>query len=175
MCNNIDMKILLTGDPRVGKSTLLNDIIIDASNKHGFVTNEVLADGKRSGFELVSANGNKGLLASVDSSSEIRVSRYGVNVSEMNDFLGKLGHVPNNALLYIDEIGQMELYSEQFKYLVDSFLSSPNPFIGTLSNVYEDEFISTLKMRNDIEIIHITPLNRDAVRQDIKSKVAEYV
>ena len=169
------MNILLTGEPHAGKSTLLDRIVNDIDSKLGFVTTEVSENGTRTGFELVSALGSRALFASIDSPSEIRVSRYGVNLDTLNSFIAELPPVKEGQLLYIDEIGQMELYSEQFKNLVQGYLDSSNPFVGTLSSVYHDGFTDSLRQRTDVDIVEVTPENRDEIRVTIADKVQEFL
>ncbi len=169
------MNILLTGEPHTGKSTLLDRLVNDVDNKLGFVTTEVSENGIRTGFELVSALGGRALLASVDSPSGIRVSRYGVNLETLNSFIAELPPIKAGQLLYVDEIGQMELYSEQFKSLVLGYLDSSNPFVGTLSSIYHDKFTDDLRQRSDVEFVEITPENRDEVRVKLTDRVAKYV
>jgi nucleoside-triphosphatase len=100
-------------------------------------------------------------MASVDSTSDVRVSRYGVEIEVLDSFITKLPPIRSDTLLYIDEVGQMELHSDCFKVLVEECLSATNPFIGTLSSVYGDEFTDTLRARADVEIIEVTTKNRD--------------
>lgn len=164
------MKIILTGEPHVGKSTLLKDLVTDIENKQGFITNEMINDQTRTGFELVAANGSRQVLASVDSDSKVRVSKYGVNIDNLNKFIEDLPDVKVDDLLYIDEVGQMQLYSDAFRNLVKHYLSLQNHFIGTLSSVYHDDFINELSTRDDIQIVHLTLDNRDTVRNELKAK-----
>jgi hypothetical protein len=63
--------------------------------------------------------------------------------------------------LFLDEIGQMQLFSENFKELVIKYLDSSNTCIATLSKVYSDEFIENIKNRNDVIMIEITGENRE--------------
>ena len=104
------MKVLLTGEPRSGKTTLLEGFINSVPNKQGFVTREVRKDGERTGFELVSSLGQAATLASVDSDSSTRVSHYGVDLNGLDTFIAELPPIQPGNLLYIDEIGQMELF-----------------------------------------------------------------
>ena len=169
------MNLLFTGEPHVGKSTLLNNLIAGAPNRQGFVTNELLENGTRYGFELVSSLGNRAILASVHSLSQTRVGKYGVNLAELDSFLSKLPTAEPGRLLYIDEVGQMQLHSRAFRSLVREYLDSPAPFLGTLSSVYHDEFTDELRARSDVEIIGLTLKDRDVVGGDIASRIAELV
>ena len=167
------MKLLLTGEPHAGKSTLLTSLLQNIDNKQGFITSEVAKDGQRTGFELVSAEGPRALLADIHSSSEKRVSRYGVNVDSLNEFIDKLPEINTDALLYIDEIGQMQLFSDKFQKLAATYIDSGNDFIGTVSKVYNHEFIDELKNNEEIEIIEVTPTKRDQLFIDILARLKQ--
>jgi nucleoside-triphosphatase len=169
------MKYLITGVPHAGKSTLINSLVTGIEKKQGFVTAEVLQDGQRTGFELVSAASDRALLASINSQSHTRVSRYGVNVELLDDFIARLPEPTGEDLLYIDEIGQMELYSSAFRGLVRNYLEMPNHFIGTLTSVYEDDFTAELASRPDLMIFNLTLENRDSLGAEIAAHVAKYI
>ena len=166
------MKLLLTGDPHSGKSTLLSKIISHIEKKQGFITQEVLKNGERVGFELVSSLNMRVKFATVESSSEVRVSRYGLDIETLDNFLQDLPAINRDSLLYIDEIGQMQLHSEIFRSLVKDYLEAPNYFIGTISKVYKDEFIKAIVDNNEVEIIKITPQNRNQLESKIVTKLA---
>lgn len=167
------MKLLLTGEPHTGKSTLLSKLLRNIDNKQGFVTSEIAKDGQRTGFELVSSKDLGTLLADIHSSSETRVSRYGVNMDSLNAFIDKLPEIKQGALLYIDEIGQMQLFSEKFQKLATAYVASSNNFIGTVSKVYKHKFIDELKNNEEIEIIEVTPTNRDQLFIDILKRLKQ--
>lgn len=169
------MNILLVGSPRVGKSTLLSDVVAGIEHKQGFTTDELVVNGVRTGFELSSAMGNSALLASVDSPSSNRVARYGVNLKELDEFIDWIPTPKNDDLLYIDEIGQMQLMSRKFPGLVRGYLDSPNPFIGTLTAVYEDSFTREIRTRADVEVIDLSVENRETVQARVARKIAQYV
>jgi len=153
--------ILITGMPRSGKSTLLKKIIQQFDNKVGFVTNEVRKDGERIGFEIETNAGEKSMLANVDFKTNFKVSRYFVDIENLDLMISKVENFEKNDFLFLDEIGQMELFSEKFKVLVEKYLDSTNICIATLSKIYSDEFIEDIKRRNDIFLIEITEENRD--------------
>ena len=168
------MKLFITGEPHSGKSTLMSKVIEAISPAQGFVTREVAPGGVRTGFELVSASGDRALLAGVDVQSDVRVSRYGVDVAALDAFIARLPEPQEGEFIYVDEVGQMELYSENFKKLVERYLSLPNPFIGTLTSVYEDDFTRQLKARSDVEILNITVENRDAMFAEIVERISRF-
>jgi nucleoside-triphosphatase len=153
--------ILITGMPRSGKSTLLNKIIKQFKNKVGFVTNEVRKDGERIGFEIETNTGEKSSLANVNFKTNLKVSRYFVDIENLDLMTSKVEDFEKDDLLFLDEIGQMELFSEKFKVLVEKYLDSTNLCVATLSKIYSDEFIETIKRRKDILLIELTEENRD--------------
>src|SRR3990170_8149394 len=107
--------ILLTGRPGCGKTTLIREVVrsLDVP-AGGFYTEEVRAAGRRLGFDLVTLDGRRACLASVNSRSRLRVSRYGVELAAL-DGLGTeaiRSGIAGASLIVIDEIGKMELHSE---------------------------------------------------------------
>jgi nucleoside-triphosphatase len=155
------MNILLTGQPKSGKSTTLQKVIGQVGQKSGFLTAEIKDCDKRTGFEVVDSEGSSAVIAKVDSSSEIRVAKYGVETEGFEELLKNLPEHQTNDLLYIDEIGEMQIQSDVFKDLVIKYLDSENTLLGTISAVYSDEFTENIKCREDVIVIEITPENRD--------------
>ncbi len=161
--------IILTGQPHSGKSTLLQRLLPDIPQRRGFITREILQEGVRRGFEVWTDDNIDFVLAHVEYSSlPYRVSRYGVDVAGFEAILPPLFEYQPNQLLYLDEIGQMELFSDKFKSLVENYLDAPNLFMGTLSAVYHDEFTTVVRSRKDILIVEITPENREQKYQEMK-------
>ncbi len=161
------MKIFLTGQPHAGKSTLLHKVIENVQAKNGFLSPAVMADGQRIGFDIVSARGTIVPLARINSSSRTRVSRYGVHVLAIDDLRSELLSIQPSDLLYIDEIGQMEFLCPSFEKVLHQYLQSNNSFIGTLSAVYSNPVIDSIRSNPQYTVIEITPENRDQVAKDI--------
>lgn len=157
------MKILITGSPGSGKTTLLADFLVHVQYKQGFVAREIRHGGERTGFELISSDGNRAILASIDIDSPVRVSRYGVDVPAFDGFLESLPTLREGSLAYIDEIGQMELYSERFKEFVRQYLDQADIYVGTITSVYRDDFIDEILGRDDIILLNVRPDNRDSL------------
>jgi len=157
------VKVLITGLPGVGKTTLLKRVVEKLNcPAFGFYTSEVREAGKRVGFSLESLSGEKGILSHKDVKSPYRVGRYGVDlrsfesigVSELEKGLAA------DSLLVIDEIGKMELFSERFKKTLLRAMEVPNPVLATI--LYKSHpFCDRLKKRTDTELIKIDPRNRE--------------
>lgn len=91
------------------------------------------------------------------------MGKYIVNIVDFERILPDLLTFRNNDLLYIDEIGQMELYSERFKQLVEYYLKVPNSFIATISKVYHDNFMYKLLKYREVFVFNLTTEDRDIV------------
>ncbi len=153
--------IIITGLPESGKSTTLNNVILHYSNKTGFVTNEVREEGKRVGFKIKTQKDDGGLFAGVKLNTDFKVSRYFVDIKKLDSVVSRLFSFGKEDLLYIDEVGEMQCKSELFKKLVFDYLNSKNISIITLSSVYTDDFINSIKLRNDIILVEISKENRE--------------
>jgi nucleoside-triphosphatase len=154
------MKLLLTGLPKSGKSTMLVNAITDVVPKQGFTSPEVKENGERIGFDLRNEQGDTAPLSRIKSVTDYPVGRYYVDLKSLENFIDPLFVYDSEQLLFIDEIGQMQLYSERFKDLVEDYLQAPNDFIGTVSQVYNHAFIRDLKKRNDILLCTVKPESR---------------
>lgn len=152
--------ILLTGKPKSGKSTLLKKLIANIPNKVGFVTNEILGENGRVGFEIETYTGHKTSLAHVDFETSQKVSKYFVNTQNLESVLPQVSDFKNSDFLYLDEVGQMQLFSEKFKKLVLKYLDSQNTCLATLSYVFEDDFTKKLKKRDDVILVEISVEDR---------------
>src|SRR3989338_6617453 len=159
--------ILITGKPKSGKSTLLRKIINDISNKVGFVTNEMLDQGKRVGFEIETNFGSRTVLSHVGFHTSHKVSKLFVDIKNLDSIIPEVSTFKSDDLLCLDEIGEMQLFSDKFKDLVLSYINSDNNFISVISSVYDDDFIRALKQRDEITLVELSLENRTEVEQFI--------
>lgn len=165
------MKLLLTGPPKIGKTTIFNSVLSNVDDKQGFIASEIRETNERVGFKLISAKGEEAILAHVNIATPHKVSRYSVDIDALDKFIDPLFDFNHDQLLYIDEIGQMELFSSQFKKLVETYLSSNNNFLATITSVYDDEFTKSIKSKNSVIIIELTLENREEIQIVLQSIV----
>ena len=112
---------LLTGKPGTGKTSLIKQAIAGMKGKAGgFYTEEIRTQGVRKGFRLVTLDGQSVTLAHTDIDSPYRVSKYGVDIDSLEQVgVSALHRAAQECdLVIIDEIGKMELFSNDFREAV---------------------------------------------------------
>ncbi|ACM22832.1 MULTISPECIES: NTPase [Thermotoga] len=162
------MKILITGRPGVGKTTLIKKISSLLQNAGGFYTEEMREKGKRVGFKIVTLDGREGILAKVGFPSQHRVGKYGVNLKDLEE-LGVDSverALEEKSVVIIDEIGKMELLSERFKRVVEKAFNSEKDLIATIKKS-SDPFVEKIKNKKDVIIFELNERNRDLLLKRI--------
>ncbi|MCX6715769.1 MAG: hypothetical protein NT077_01975 [Candidatus Taylorbacteria bacterium] len=165
--------IFITGKPRSGKSTLLQEVVSGLSKKVGFLTREIRVDMDRVGFELENSIGHKAILAHIDFKNMSQVGKYGVDIKALESILPEISNYSEDDILYIDEIGQMQLVSENFKEIVLKFANSRNIFIATISQIYSHPFIEDLKNRKDAIVIDLSESDIEKQKDFVKAIIGK--
>ncbi|MBE3564410.1 MAG: NTPase [Thermogemmatispora sp.] len=161
---------LLTGEPGSGKTTAIKKVVAALGPEHcgGFYTEEVRVCGQRTGFEIVTLDGQRGLLASASHSGPPRVGRYGVDLTALES-LG-LAAIQNalqtRPVVIIDEIGPMELLSPAFRQAVSAVLESSRILVGTIV-LRPYPWADELKRRPAIHLLELTTTNRDRLTEEL--------
>lgn len=161
--------ILLTGPPGVGKTTVVRLIVAGLGERAGgFYTEEIREGMRRVGFRIVTLDGQIATLAHVHSQSPYRVGRYGVEVGELNRIGVAAIHkaIAEREVVVVDEIGKMELFSVAFRDAVLAALASPKMVLGTITQAAHP-WASALRQRPEVELVTVTPANRDALPEKV--------
>ncbi|MDX9863639.1 MAG: nucleoside-triphosphatase [Anaerolineaceae bacterium] len=165
--------ILLTGAPRCGKTTLLQKVLAGYHGQAGgFYTREVRQNGQRTAFEMVTLDGKTGTLAGIHLSGPPRVGKYGVDLTALESV-----GVPairtacqDGKMVVVDEIGPMEIFSAVFCQTVLETLDAGCPLFGTIVQ-RSTSFGDRIKARREVEVIEVTPTNRDDLVDGIIGKL----
>ena len=160
--NRQNKNILVTGPPRIGKSTLIERIVSRVQGPvTGFFTREIRERGKRVGFSIFTLDGKTGVLAHQDIKGPFSVGRYGVNLKDIDQIaVPSMRPSGSGVIVVIDEIGKMECLSSLFRASLITVLDSENPVIGSIA-LKGGPFIEKVKGRKDISLIEVTQKNRD--------------
>lgn len=155
--------IFLTGAPSSGKTTVIKKVIKGLSlPANGFYTEEERISGRRVGFLMSTLEGRSGYLAHQDIESDFHIRRYGVSIENIEAIAVPSIRPAGRNIIILDEIGRMECFSGLFQLAAVTALDSPNIVVGTIT-LGGDDFIAGIKSRDDMEIIEVTPDNRDAL------------
>jgi len=137
------MNIFLTGKPGSGKTRLMKKVLEELEGEVcGFFTPEIRENSERTGFRIKDIEtGDKGLLASVDLDEGPSVSKYKVNLDDLDRFSKKvMDDMEDSEIIVIDEIGVMELYSDKFKEMLNEALNSEKTVLATLHRNLVEEY-----------------------------------
>lgn len=166
--------IFVTGAPSSGKTTVIKKVIkLLGLPVNGFYTEEERIDNRRVGFLMHSLDGKEGYLAHQEIASEFHIRRYGVSIENIETIAVPAIAPKVGQVIILDEIGKMECFSQKFIEAAQRALDAPNLVIGTITFGGSD-FILEVKQRGDIDIIEVTPENRDRLPEIIVKKVKEY-
>ena len=161
--------ILITGKPRCGKTTLIIEILKESDlDAEGFYTSEIREKGIRKGFKVITLDGEEGILAHINIESPYRVSKYQVNIKDLEEIgvNSILDALQKNKIIIIDEIAKMELFSKKFKKAVIAALDSKNKILGTIM-LKPNPFCDEIKKRKDTKIFYLTKANRGNIKKEI--------
>ncbi len=155
-------RILLTGPPRCGKTTVIQKVVAGFPGRAaGFYTREVREHGARTGFEIVTLDGRAMLLSHVDFPGPDRVGKYGVNLENLHRLaLAALEVKPGIDLVVVDEVGKMECLSPRFIAAVERLWLQPLPLLLTVASM-GGGFMQAIKEKTDKILLTVTPANRD--------------
>ncbi len=140
----------------------------------GMVTREVRKGGVRVGFEVSDlATGEVGVLARVGEGSGPRVGKYRVNLSDLEAVgVEAVKRALREAdVVFIDEVGPMELYSQKFRQAVLEASRSGRPLVATVHYRVKDRLIEGLKAEEGSLLLEVRPESRGRAFEKLASEV----
>ncbi len=174
--------LLLTGAPGVGKTTVLIKTVealkTEGVSVGGMISREAREGNVRVGFEIIDlASGKHGWLARVDQKIGPQVGKYHVNLEDLE----KIGATAiaeatqKCAVVAIDEIGPMELFSQTFGQAVKQALESKKLVLAVVHAKARDQLISEVKGREDAEIFTVVFANREGLPQQLSKQALTFL
>jgi nucleoside-triphosphatase len=160
---------LLTGRPGIGKTSLIRQVVVGIKGKAGgFYTEEIRSRGIRQGFRLVTLDGQSAILAHVDIHSPYRVSKYGVDIDSLDRVgVSALRRAARECdLVVIDEIGKMELFSDNFREAILQIIDSGKRVLGTIM-LNPNPWADAIKRQPQVNLITVTRDNHQRVLEEL--------
>jgi nucleoside-triphosphatase len=165
-------KILLTGRPGCGKTTLIKRVVDKlALPAGGFYTKEIRQQGQRVGFKLITLDGKEAVFADINFKTPERVGKYGLDLAKL-ETVGVAAvrqAVHARQLVVIDEIGPMEIRSSIFRDAVNEALHSGLPILGTIV-ARSLPFTDAIKKRSDISLTEVRLDNRQRLCVELSDR-----
>jgi len=160
---------LLTGKPGTGKTSLIKQAVAGIGDKAGgFYTEEIRSERVRQGFRLVTLDGQSAILAHVNIHSPYRVSKYGVDIDNL-DRVGVsalLKAAQQCDLVVVDEIGKMELFSANFRKAVLQIIDSGERVLGTIM-LNTNPWADAIKLKPQVNLVVVTRVNYPQVLEGL--------
>jgi nucleoside-triphosphatase len=170
-------RILLTGPPRSGKTTLVSRLAEELTTSGvtvgGFLTREIREEGERVGFTVEEIGGSSALLAHVALAEGPMVGRYHVNVAAFENLaLHAIGWVAQQGhVAIIDELGQMELFSQAFVEAFNWLLGQAIPLVATI-HARHHPITDAIKQLPGIELLEVSQGHADELLADLTSRLS---
>ena len=167
------MKVVITGEPGVGKTTLVKKLVKALKGRTiGFWTEEVRdrKTKKRKGFKVVTTDGKETLFASKTFTSKHLVGSYGVNVARFEGVVLPLlekALSEKDKILVADEVGKMELFSKKFRDIMRVAVHEPRDMIVTIPIRDVHPLVKEIRRLPGAVLIELTRENREGMDKEI--------
>lgn len=162
-----NVKIGITGLPGAGKTQVVMKVISmleeEGVTVGGIITEPIVENRRRVGFYLLDwMTKTRKVFAHRSIDSKVTIGRYKVDISVM-DQLGVpalYAAMESADLIVLDEVGKMELESEEFVKAVREALDAEKPLILTMFKKSRNPLLQDIRRRDDIRILEVTSVNK---------------
>lgn len=165
------MTIVVTGNPGVGKSTLVLRAVARVPLRcGGMVTAEITKCGRRVGFSVRDlATGEAGILAHVHRAEGPEFGRYRMNLHDLDEIGVRAVEraIADAELVVVDEVGPMELRSARFVRAMEWALGEARNLLVTVHRRSDHPLTYALRHAAD-HFVRLTRANRDEMLTEVQ-------
>jgi nucleoside-triphosphatase len=176
--------VLLTGEPEIGKTTLFRELLSlarDASDVYSVLSfREEGKDNRSNCFAATSSESNtKRVFARKLPSSSFPdkdIRQYEINDAVWKFYSEELrGALLAKKLIVIDEIGEMQLRSQEFVGIIQEIICDPEIilFATVALNDSKHQLLRDIYQNHRSTIYHLTQENRSSIADELKSEFRE--
>lgn len=166
------MKIVISGKPKVGKTTIISTAMhaLETVNQNvtGCIVSEELSNNIRQGFTIkyLPDHRTSKLASAVEELSSYYVSKYSINLNVIeNELIPFIEYMSENEgcdICLLDEIGRMQNASPHFIPAVEKLMASKKVVISTI--VFDDEvWARQFKDSSKYFVIQVEKDNREQI------------
>ncbi len=155
--------------PGTGKTTIIKEVLSRSERSAGgFYTEEIRTQGMRQGFQIVTLDGETTTLAHIHIHGPYRVSKYGVDLSELERVAVPAIEraIRSHDIVVIDEIGKMELFSSAFRITALEAIESGKLVLGTIM-LKPHPWADKIKHHPAVELILVDRSNRQEILRQL--------
>ncbi|MFO8052209.1 MAG: NTPase [Thermoplasmatota archaeon] len=176
------IKIGITGLPGAGKTHALRKVVemleMEEIKVGGMITDSIKENDEKVGFMVQDLlTKEEGVLAHVNSPSEVRFLDYGVNIDTLDNIgVRAIARSLDNAdVIVIDEVGKLEVESPNFVEVVKDALEADKPLLLTLHKKSRNPLLQDIRRRDDVRILEVTPINKNILPYKIIPLIKEEI
>jgi nucleoside-triphosphatase len=173
----MNQKILITGPPRCGKSTLISKLIeyytIKDYSIYGFLTPEVKKSGYRIGFDIqdIFLKKQEKFARIGNYNTPNKLGKYWIFLEGLENIISNFEapQLHKIDLFIIDEIGKMELFSKKFQDFITRIFASNLSIIATIGLTVKHPIKAHLLNLPNVKLFNLDRLNFQKTYQKIIS------
>jgi len=168
--------LLVTGEPRIGKTTAVMQVAQILKKRGlkvgGIVSKEITSDNVRTGFEFIDLSTNEKAMLAFTTGKGPRIGKYFVDLEGCRFAAHALIKAINNSdVIICDELGPMEFKSKEFIDCVKTMLDVNKPVIVVVHKKLQHPVIDQFRKKANM-LVNVDFQNRNKVADLLQDRLS---